>query len=88
MIDPATKVKITLPSGAGAQLNLKEGFGEYVFEALAEPFTAIDYNSFNITWVSSKTGDVKTCQAKGTCNPLVKTDAVVNILIVTSNHGS
>ena len=58
-------MNITTPRGVKETVDLKKGFGKYIFKASAESYAAITCNSVMITWVSQLKGDPKTCQAKG-----------------------
>ena len=61
-------MKITAPTGADKEVILSKGFGEHVIEASAESYTGINCSSVIITWESSQSGNVTSCQAKGKNN--------------------
>ena len=63
--DPPPEVKITTPIGIDAYVNLNKGFGKYVFEASAEPYTAINCSSVMVIWSSPTKENVDSCQGEG-----------------------
>ena len=50
------------------KVDLKKGFGQYIFEASAESYSDISCNSVMITWISSTKGKIQSCQAEGKRN--------------------
>ena len=62
------QVEINATTGVEEKVDLEKGFGEYIFEASAEPYAAIACSSVMITWVSPTEGNLKSCQAAGKGN--------------------
>ena len=65
LTDPPAEMKLNTPSGVNENFFLKKGFGEYVLNASAQPYAAIDCSSVKITWVSPSKGNLRSCRAEG-----------------------
>ena len=62
--DPPERVSINTSSNV-KEVYLRKGFGENIFNASAESYSAINCSSVMITWSSSKIGNVLSCHSKG-----------------------
>ena len=71
LTDPPAEVKLTTPGGVKENFVLKKGFGEYIFDASAEPYAAITCSSVNITWVSPTKGNLRSCLSGGKENAII-----------------
>ena len=84
LTDPPLEVNITIVNEVEETVPLERGFGKYIFNASAEPYSRVTCSGVVITWVSSTMGNRKTCKAKGKGNFMMLITDVMKHLFSTN----